>query len=72
MRIGDLLVAARLVKPDDVEAALKRQLAVGGRLGESLVALGVIKAEALEAFLNQFPPRSGKPASMAPTCSTCC
>ncbi len=58
MRIGDLLVAARLVKPDDVEAALKRQLAVGGRLGESLVALGVIKAEALEAFLNQVPPVS--------------
>jgi hypothetical protein len=56
MRIGDLLVAARLVKPEDIEAALKRQLASGGRLGESLVALGAIKAETLDAFLNQVPP----------------
>ncbi len=56
MRIGDLLVAARLVKPEDIDAALKRQLISGGRLGECLVALGAIKAEALDAFLNQVPP----------------
>jgi len=55
MRIGDLLVAARLVKPEDIDAALKRQLISGGRLGECLVALGAIKAEALDAFLNQVP-----------------
>lgn len=64
MRIGDLLVAARLVKPEDIDAALKRQLASGGRLGESLVALGVIKAETLDAFLNQVPP---VPASLKET-----
>jgi hypothetical protein len=56
MRIGDLLVAARLVKPEDIDAALKRQLISGGRLGECLVALGAIKAEALDAFLNSMPP----------------
>ena len=64
MRIGDLLVAANLVKPQDIDAAVKRQLAQGGRLGESLVALGAIKAEVLEAFLNQVPP---VPMSVAET-----
>jgi hypothetical protein len=53
MRIGDLLVAARLVKPEDIDAALKRQLASGGRLGESLVALGVIKAETRAARADE-------------------
>ncbi len=56
MRIGDLLVGARLVKPEEIDAALKRQLTSGGRLGENLVALGAIKAETLDAFLNQVPP----------------
>ena len=64
MRIGDLLVAAHLVKPEDIDAALKRQLTSGGRLGECLVALGAIKAEALDAFLNQVPP---VPASLKET-----
>jgi hypothetical protein len=64
MRIGDLLVASNLVKPQDIDAAVKRQLAQGGRLGESLVALGAIKAEVLEAFLNQVPP---VPMSVAET-----
>jgi hypothetical protein len=64
MRIGDLLVAANLVKPEDIDAGVKRQLAMGGRLGESLVALGFIKAEVLEAFLNQVPP---VPLSVADT-----
>jgi hypothetical protein len=56
MRIGDLLVAANLVKPQDIDAGVTRQLAEGGRLGESLVALGFIEARVLEAFLNQVPP----------------
>ena len=64
MRIGDLLVAARLVKPEEIDAALKRQLSSGGRLGENLVAIGAIKAEALEAFLNQVP---SVPASLKET-----
>jgi len=64
MRIGDLLVAANLVKPQDIDAAVTRQLAQGGRLGESLVALGAIKAEVLEAFLKQVPP---VPMSVADT-----
>ncbi len=64
MRIGDLLIAANLAKPQDIEAAVKRQLAQGGRLGESLVALGFIKAEVLEAFLKQVPP---VPMSVAET-----
>lgn len=64
MRIGDLLVAARLVKPEEIDEAVKRQLAQGGRLGASLVAIGAIKADVLEAFLNQVPP---VPMSIAET-----
>jgi hypothetical protein len=64
MRIGDLLVAANLVTAADIDAAIKRQLEEGGRLGESLVALGVIKENVLEAFLKQVP---AVPTSVADT-----
>ena len=69
MRIGDLLVAANLVKPDEIDAAVKRQVAEGGRLGESLVELGFIKTEVLEAFLNQVPhvPMSVAETGIGPT-----
>jgi hypothetical protein len=56
MRIGDLLVAANLIKVQQVDAALKRQAAEGGRLGDNLVALGFIKAPVLVAFLEMVPP----------------
>jgi hypothetical protein len=69
MRIGDLLVAANLVTMDQIDAAVKRQVAEGGRLGESLVELGFIKTEVLEAFLNQVPhvPMSVAETGISPT-----
>lgn len=55
MRIGDILVAAKLVTAADVRAALRRQADHGGRLGENLVALGVAGREELQQFLNCVP-----------------
>jgi hypothetical protein len=64
MRIGELLVAAKLVSAADIDAALNRQATQGGRLGPNLVALGVIGYDALEAFLEAIPP---VPLSIAET-----
>lgn len=56
MRIGELLVAAKLVSQKDVDAALERQLSSGGRLGDNLVELGILDREQLDAFLKRLPP----------------
>ena len=60
MAIGDILVAQRLITPDDVAEAMERQRKEGGRLGENLVAMGKITAADLEAVLHSTPvaPRS--------------
>lgn len=55
MRIGELLVAARLVTPEQVAEALRLQITNGGRIGQNLVAIGAISAERLEAFSHQIP-----------------
>lgn len=55
MRLGDLLIRAKRVTEKDVEAALKRSLDVGGRLGENLVALGAIDQRTLSNFINRIP-----------------
>ena len=41
MRLGDILVARGMVTVAQVEEALTRQTAEGGRLGDNLVALGI-------------------------------
>jgi hypothetical protein len=64
MRLGDLLVAANLVTPADIDAAVKRQIAKGGRLGENLIELGLIQPANLERFLAKLPP---EPATLAET-----
>ena len=64
MRLGDLLVAAKLATAKDVEAALERQLSQGGRLGDNLVELGALDRAKLEGFLQRLPP---EPASIAET-----
>jgi hypothetical protein len=61
MRLGNLLVAARLVSPEQIDAALERQSKKGGRLGENLVALGAIDKAKLDAFLTRLP---AEPASL--------
>jgi hypothetical protein len=53
--LGDLLIAHGLVTQADVAAALERQKAVGGLLGENLVALGIISASDLENIMRAAP-----------------
>lgn len=55
LRLGDLLIRAKLVTEDDVARALERLQAQGGRLGDNLVALGAITHERLESFLHRIP-----------------
>jgi hypothetical protein len=64
MRIGELLVAAKLVSADQIDAVLKLQMTEGGRLGQHLVALGAIESAVLDAFLKAIPP---VPLSIAET-----
>jgi hypothetical protein len=62
MRLGDLLIQARLVTVEDVARALDHQTRSGGRLGDTLVAMGVIEQRVLEGFLKRIPV---EPASIA-------
>jgi energy-coupling factor transporter ATP-binding protein EcfA2 len=64
LQLGDLLVQARLVTAEDITNALERQASQGGRLGENLIALGVLTEEALATFLHHIPT---EPADIAAT-----
>jgi hypothetical protein len=64
MRIGELLLAARLVSEDQISAAMGRQRREGGRLGHNLAAIEAISPERLEAFLAAVP---AEPSSVAET-----
>jgi hypothetical protein len=55
MFLGDILVAQGLVSPADVAAALEHQKSQGGRLGETLVALGKITQTDLETVMHGAP-----------------
>jgi len=55
MPLGDLLVRAKLVRPEQVKAALELQNEKGGRLGDHLVTLSAITREKLDAFLYRMP-----------------
>ena len=55
MRLGELLIRAKLVTRDDVATALARQTTAGGDLGDNLVALGIIDQRTIERFLHQVP-----------------
>jgi len=56
MSLGGLLVGRGLVTLDDVDAALERQKAEGGRLGDNLIALGLLTAEQLLSVIHSTPP----------------
>ena len=51
---GQFLILQGLATPVDIEAALARQRIQGGRIGENLVAMGVMSADTLEWALNKF------------------
>lgn len=55
MRLGELLVRAKIVTKQDVAAALERQAAEGGDLGANLVALGIVEQRVIERFLHSVP-----------------
>ena len=60
MRLGDVLLMRGMVRDTDLEAAVERQRQRGGRLGENLIALGLLSAEQLYAVTTDTPvmPRS--------------
>jgi hypothetical protein len=52
-RLGELLVAARLLEAEQVERALRAQVMWGARLGTNLVELGYIDLDALSRALGR-------------------
>ncbi len=62
MRLGDLLVQAKLVTLEQVTVALDIQAQLGGRLGDRLVAAGSISQVALDSFIHRMP---AEPADLA-------
>ena len=64
MKLGDHLVAAKLVTEAQVHDALQHQMSTGLRLGEALIAIGAIERQTLEAFLVRVP---AEPRSIAET-----
>jgi len=55
LRLGDLMIRAKLVTEEDVANAVARIAEHGGRLGDNLVAMGLITQEVLEAFIHRIP-----------------
>src|SRR5256885_6074488 len=53
VRIGELLLKEKLIAPDQLQQALKQQKANGGRLGYSLVKMGLVKDEQITALLSK-------------------
>jgi hypothetical protein len=64
MRLGDLLIRAKLVTEDDVARALVRLKEHGGRLGDNLVAIGAVDERTIDRFIHRIP---GEPADIAAT-----
>ena len=52
-RLGELLVRANLITPQDLERALNEQKTQGGRLGSNLVRMGLISESQLVTFLSK-------------------
>src|SRR6266511_4070793 len=53
VKLGDLLLKAKLITPDQLELALKSQKEEGGKLGEALVRVGVVSESAITETLSQ-------------------
>jgi hypothetical protein len=51
-RLGELLVAARLLDSEQIDRALRAQVVWGGRLGTNLVELGLLDLDALTVYLG--------------------
>ncbi|MCH9809092.1 MAG: ATPase [Alphaproteobacteria bacterium] len=55
MNIGNLLVAKGLVSAADIDRAISHQRTNGGRLGDSIVALGLLTKEQINQVLADAP-----------------
>ena len=55
MNFGNLLVAKGLVSADDIDQAISHQQAYGGRLGDSIVTLGLLTKEQIDEVLTDAP-----------------
>ncbi|MCI0672827.1 MAG: general secretion pathway protein GspE, partial [Myxococcaceae bacterium] len=54
MRLGDRLLAEKLITQEQLQEALAAQVVHGGRLGTNLVELGRLKEEDLARVLGQL------------------
>lgn len=61
-RLGELLVAERLLAQDQVDRALRAQVMWGGRLGTNLIELGLLDIERVSRALGR---QHGLPAALA-------
>jgi hypothetical protein len=61
-RLGELLVAAKLLTPEQVEQALRAQVVWGGRIGSILIELGFLDLDGLSRALGH---QHGLPAALA-------
>src|ERR1035438_9491157 len=55
LKLGQLLVRAKLITVEQMNDALQRQAGNGGRFGDQLVAAGHISQVALDAFIHKTP-----------------
>ncbi len=62
MRLGEILVAAQIITPQQLEQALEAQVMLGARLGTSLVELGYID---LDGLSNALAHQHRLPAALA-------
>src|SRR6476619_422146 len=53
VKLGDLLVKAKLVTPEQLDAALVSQRAEGGKFGEALIRIGAVAEQAIKETLSQ-------------------
>jgi energy-coupling factor transporter ATP-binding protein EcfA2 len=55
MNVGELLVAKGLVSAADVKRAIEHQTQNGGRLGDSIISLGLLTKEQIDKVLDEAP-----------------
>ncbi len=55
MNIGSVLVAKGLASTQDIDRAISHQKTTGGRIGESLVSLGILAKEQIDELLTDAP-----------------
>lgn len=53
LKIGDMLAKAGIITMSQLDAALKQQVAYGGKLGTNLIELGFVDEESLAFFLGE-------------------